>query len=330
MTINSLAKELLTTRLWNIEYATGLSLSRQLAYNINNHIPLSAAYGDTQAAPHNTQLLIRKAAERKKFKEQNAVQLVGDPMLKEQAEIFAGQLLIGNATEMHRWRCVDEDDEVINLVHVEGPITREGGACSYGSKEIRDEMLYAAKMPQTIGHIFLINSPGGSCYAANDFEMAIDAAKEAGQPTIGLIDGSCYSAALWLAARLDEVYYVHPQCGIGSVGAMCAFFTNKDGDENVITKERLHIVYAKDSFDKNAEMRESSEGDDTKVEADVAEAAKMFMDDMKRLRPNTPEEWLHGKTFKCHETDGIWTNGRNDLNGCIERILALHGNVHNK
>lgn len=330
MTINSLAKELLTTRLWNIEYATGLSLSRQLAYNINNHIPLSAAYGDTQAAPRNTQLLVRKAAERKKFKEQNAVQLMGDQMLKEQADIFAGKLWLCDAMGQYWWHEIEEDDEVINLVHVEGPITRGGGACTYGSQEIRDGMMFAASKPQTIGHIFLINSPGGSCYAANDFEMAIEAAKAAGQPTIGLIDGYCYSAALWLAARLDEVYYVHPQCGIGSVGAMSVFFTNKDGDENAITKEIYHEVYADESFDKNASWREAADGKDAEVKAEVAESAKMFMEDMKRLRPNTPEEWLHGKIFKCHETDGIWTNGRNDLNGCIERILALHGNVRNK
>ena len=320
--MNRLAKELLTTRLWHIDYATGMSLSRQLAYNFANHVSVN----DTQVAPHNTELLIRKAADRKEFKAAHAAQLISDPMLAAQADLFAKQIVVGNARELHRWHDIEEEDEVINLVHVEGPITREGGACSYGSKEIRDEVMYASQMAQTIGHIFLINSPGGSTYSSNDFEMAIGAAKEAGQPTIGLIDGSCYSAALWLAARLDEVYYVHPQCGIGSVGAMATFFTNKDGDENAITKEIFHLVYADESFDKNAEMRESAEGDYTMIKAEVAEAAQAFMDDMKRLRPNTPEEWLHGKTFKCSETDGIWTNGRSDLNGCIQRILAIRGN----
>ena len=50
----------------------------------------------------------------------------------------------------------------ISVYNISGPITRGGDGCSYGSKDHRDMMMDAANNPNCIGHIFLIDTPGGS------------------------------------------------------------------------------------------------------------------------------------------------------------------------
>ena len=49
-----------------------------------------------------------------------------------------------NPESMVRWGDIDPtEDAFINIVNVLGPITRGGGACSYGSKEMRDQCIFA-------------------------------------------------------------------------------------------------------------------------------------------------------------------------------------------
>ena len=314
---NKLIKELFETKLWQIDPSVGGGLARQIVDNMMNHSP----YGETsQKTP--VELLVCRASERRKFMSDHAIELVSDPLLSKRASLFQ-KVMVGNAPSMMRWGDVAEDDEVINLMHIDGPITRSGGACSIGSQEVRDQLISLSNKPQVLGHIFTIDSPGGSSYSSNDFEMGIAAAKEAGQPTIGLIDGTCASAAKHFSALLDEVYYVHPKCQIGCIGTYGAFFTNKNGDQNTVNQEVYHEIYASQSTEKNLMFRLSANGDDSAIQKMVDEDAEEFMQDIRDLEPNTPEEWLTGVMVDCDKTEGIWTVGRSNLDGCIQRVLEL-------
>ena len=62
----------------------------------------------------------------------------------------------------------------VNVIPIDGPITRNGDACSYGSKDIRDWMMEAAGNKYCRAHVLVINTPGGSAWAKNDFQQAID------------------------------------------------------------------------------------------------------------------------------------------------------------
>ena len=98
----------------------------------------------------------------------------------------------------------------VSVLTVDGPITRNGGGCSYGSVDHRNMMIKAANHPLCRGHIFIINTPGGSAWAKNDYEQAINYARKLGQPVIAFIDGMCASAGMYLASLCDERYYMHP------------------------------------------------------------------------------------------------------------------------
>lgn len=316
-------REILTTPAWNIEYNRGAMLARQVHANLIGHTPMN----DTVTMDKTTQrmeVLVRKASDRKTFERENATRLMSKPLFNEQAKQFTSKIMVGNARSLSWWDELDEDDQVINLLHVEGPITRNGGACSYGSKDIRDQMLYCADMPNCIGHILILDSPGGSAFASNDFEQATDAVRNAKQPSLGLIDGMCCSACMDAASMLDEVYFVHPKDMIGCIGTYYCDFTLKNGDQNSITQEVFREVYADISEDKNLIFRQLAEGDESGVKEWVNKFAQEFRDRVKARRPNTPDEWLKGKTLDASETVGIWTQGQSNLQGCIERILQLN------
>ena len=212
----------------------------------------------------------------------------------------------------------------VNVMPVDGPITRNGGACSYGSRDIRDWMMKAADNKFCQGHVLHINTPGGSAWAKNDFQQGIDYAHARGQRVIAFIDGLCASAGMYLASLCDEVYVMNPKDQLGCVGVMAAFFTMKNGDKDLSTGETYHEYYATKSINKNKEMRDIAENDDAKLlieELDNLEAE--FRADMKVAFPNAKDEHLDGKVFDAKDVMGILCDGEMMLGDVISRVFNL-------
>ena len=212
----------------------------------------------------------------------------------------------------------------VNVLNVLGPITRNGGACSYGSVDLRDLMMRAASSPNCLGHIFYIDTPGGSAWAKNDFQQAIDFAHERKQPVLAFIDGMCASAGMYLASFCDERYYMHPKDNIGCIGVMAAFYTQKDGSKDKYTSETYHEIYDPESFDKNKWVRDiANDNNDSLLIKELADLGVEFRNDVKAACPKATDEHLHGKMFDAKDVEGILVDGQNTLAGCIERIKKL-------
>lgn len=213
----------------------------------------------------------------------------------------------------------------VNVLNVQGPITRNGGACSYGSKQLRDMLFMAADSDFCCGHIFYINTPGGSAWAKNDFEQAIEYAHEKNQPVIAFIDGLCASAGMYLAALCDERYYMHPKDEVGCIGVMAAFYTMKDGEKNEYSGETYHEIYDPESFDKNRDFRDiANDGNDKQLVEDLKKLGNEFRSDVKKACPDATDEHLRGKVFAAEEVKGILVDDRMSFNEVIERVFALH------
>ena len=211
------------------------------------------------------------------------------------------------------------NEPFINLEIINGPITRNGDACSYGSRDHRDMMMMAADSPYCVGHIFSINTPGGSAWAKNDYQQAIDYAHSKGQKVIAFVDGMCASAGMYLASMCDERYYMNPKNQIGCIGVMAAFFTIADG-EKIYTNETYHELYDPESFDKNAEMREiANEGKTDALIAELTALGEEFRADVKKACPKATDEHLHGKIFDAADVDGILMDGQKNL----AEVIAL-------
>ena len=213
----------------------------------------------------------------------------------------------------------------VSVITVDGPITRNGGGCSYGSIDHRNMMIRAANHPLCRGHIFIINTPGGSAWAKNDYEQAINYARSLGQPVIAFIDGMCASAGMYLASFCDERYYMHPKDEIGCIGVMASFYTQADGSKNQFTDETYHELYDPESFDKNREFRDiANDGDSEKLVKELAELGVEFRADIKKACPAAKDEHLHGKVFDAEEVKGILMDDQSDFFSCVKRCFALY------
>lgn len=213
----------------------------------------------------------------------------------------------------------------VSVLTVDGPITRNGGGCSYGSIDHRNMMIKAANHPLCRGHIFIINTPGGSAWAKNDYEQAINYARSQGQPVIAFIDGMCASAGMYLASLCDERYYMHPKDEIGCIGVMASFYSQADGSKNQFTDETYHELYDPESFDKNREFRDiANDGDSEKLVKELGELSVEFRADVKKACPAAKDEHLHGKVFDAEEVKGILMDDQSDFFSCVKRCFDLY------
>ena len=227
-----------------------------------------------------------------------------------------------------QWTLEDEDAQnfpFVSVLTIDGPITRNGGGCSYGSIDHRNMMIRAANHPLCRGHIFIINTPGGSAWAKNDYEQAINYARSLGQPVIAFIDGMCASAGMYLASLCDERYYMHPKDEIGCIGVMASFYTQADGSKNQFTDETYHELYDPESFDKNREFRDiANDGDSEKLVKELAELGVEFRADIKKACPAAKDEHLHGKVFDAEEVKGILMDDQSDFFSCVKHCFDLY------
>ena len=221
-----------------------------------------------------------------------------------------------------------QDFPFVSVLTIDGPITRNGGGCSYGSVDHRNMMIRAANNSFCRGHIFIINTPGGSAWAKNDYEQAINYAHSLGQPVIAFIDGMCASAGMYLASFCDERYYMHPKDEIGCIGVMASFYTQADGSKNQFTDETYHELYDPESFDKNREFRDvANDGDSEKLVKELAELGVEFRADVKKACPNAKDEHLHGKVFNAEDVKGILMDDQSDFLSCVKRCFDLYNGV---
>ena len=213
----------------------------------------------------------------------------------------------------------------VSVLTIDGPITRNGGGCSYGSIDHRDMMMRAANHPLCRGHVFIINTPGGSAWAKNDYEQAIQYARSLGQPIIAFVDGMCASAGMYLASLCDERYYMHPKNEIGCIGVMAAFYTEADGSTNQFTNETYHELYDPESFDKNRAFRDiANDGKDEELIKELAELGVEFRADVKKACPNATDEHLHGKVFNAEDVKGILMDGQSSFMGVVQHAFELY------
>ena len=292
--------EILSNKEWMIQQEFLHSILPTLQYNIANHASLGI--------------------EREK-KSPMAIGQQGQDFIREYQVTQDGK-----THSRYGWRgdsLSELNEPFVNVMPIDGPITRNGGACSYGSMEIRDWMMEAANNPACQGHVLTVNTPGGSAWAKNDFQQGIDYAHARGQRVIAFIDGLCASAGMYLASLCDEVYVMNPKDQLGCVGVMAAFCTMKNG-EKYQWGETYHEYYATKSINKNKEMRDIAENDDAKLlieELDNLEAE--FRADMKAAFPNAKDEHLDGKVFDAKDVMGILCDGEMMLGDVISRVFNL-------
>ncbi len=240
---------------------------------------------------------------------------------------FEDKLYVGNIhrIESHLYwndEELQDDDQIINVVVVDGPITRDGGGCSYGSKDWRDQVLYANTIPQVVGHLFLINTPGGEAASRNDYEMMINDCREKGKPTVAFVDGMCCSSGVNLACRLDRVIVMNPRDDFGCIGTMAAFWAVAHDTVDQDGYRYVELV-GKDCPEKNAWYREAAKGDYEKLQAELDRDTEEFHRTVRENRPLVEDRMLTGEVFEAQQVRPALVDGIGDMERAIECVFQL-------
>ena len=213
-----------------------------------------------------------------------------------------------------------EDVKYINILRLTGPMTRGGGECSYGSLEMRDQLMQAADRDDVVGHIIYCRTPGGMATTLIDFRKAIDYIHERGQKIYMVCDGTVASGGAFLSAMCDGVFAYNGEDEIGSIGMYTAFFTMENGAVNSITQEKYVEYYADKSTEKNRAYRDG--GDMDLIKKETNEYLDELLAAMKQDRPSIEEEQMNGAMFKMKDVVGTIIDGICTLQELCERIYG--------
>ena len=240
---------------------------------------------------------------------------------------FDDKLYVGNIHRIENhlyWNDEElaEDDQIVNVVVIDGPVTRDGDGCSYGSKDHRDQIMYANTIPQVVGHIFILNTPGGAASARIDYEQAFADCREKGKPTVAWVDGMCCSAGQLVASFCDRVIVMNGRNTMGCIGTMCAFWAVANGTVDKDGYRYIELVSVT-SPDKNAEYREAADGNTKKLQAELDKLGEEFRETVRQNRPLVKEEHLTGKTFDAQDVMGALVDEIGDYNRAIECVFEL-------
>ena len=216
-------------------------------------------------------------------------------------------------------------DAFINVICFSGPMMRNGGACAYGSIELRQMIMQAADNENCIGHIFIVDTPGGSSATKYDFQEAMDYAHAKGQETAMLVDGMLLSAGMAWGALCKKRYARTQHSLFGCMGTYASFYTNKSGDVNAITQEMFHVVYADSSPNKNKIWRDAAEGDEQSLREWVNRENNQYLNIIRQGIPNATEEQLLGGEWEAGEVIGTLCDGIRSLDEIVNEMLEAKG-----
>ncbi len=239
------------------------------------------------------------------------------------------QFLMSEPDNENHGTQVESNEAYLNIIFVEGLVTRNGGACTYGSKQMRNLIMQASDDEDCKGHVIIFDTPGGLATAIPDFKLAIDYAHSKGLMVDGVIDGACCSAGIYIGSMCDHLYYTSPSDRVGSVGTFAILDVMKSGDVDPTTGEKHYEIYDPESYDKNDWYRQlSEEGKSDLIVEDLKRDGKEFRDYVKSRRPGCTDEQLHGKVYKCGEVEGSFVDGQRTLQEVFQEVMAHYYETH--
>lgn len=222
------------------------------------------------------------------------------------------QVYVGDP-ERIRWRnTLREDDEIVNLVSIVGPILRDYSWWACNALEIRQSIVNASEDPLVRAHLLYINTPGGQSSALPDIEQAINYAKNKGLPVYGLIDGMACSLGFGILSMCDKVFFVNPENEVGCAGVFRSYWNAKPGttDSDGMT---YFEVYDKESYEKNKSSRDLMNGDEESTIAELKSIRDYYVNLIKTNRPSVTNDQLHGKIFRAADVIGTMVDGQSDM-----------------
>lgn len=191
----------------------------------------------------------------------------------------------------------DAPPQSVAVHTVIGTITKYG-FCGGGTEGLMQQMKEADDHKNISAHLIEIDSGGGE--ATNIESVARFIKNDIKKPIVAWYNGTCASAAYYIAAAADEVFSSEPTDIVGSIGTYIGFQDLKGYFElNGIT---IHEIYADQSTLKNIDFKEALNGNyDPIKEGLLNPYAQTFINTISEFRNITDEDAFKGKVYMTNE-----------------------------
>ena len=151
--------------------------------------------------------------------------------------------------------------EGIGVINLNGPITKNGGMSTSGTKDLASSMIQMSKDSRIKGFIVKTDSGGGASAAV---QIMIDAINEVKStvPVYAVVEkgGMAGSAAYGIISACTGIYSEDPMSIVGSVGTMISFSGTPHGNVDS-NGEKTVVLYATKSTAKNKAFNEAIDND---------------------------------------------------------------------
>lgn len=213
--------------------------------------------------------------------------------------------------------------ETIAVYNLDSVITKYGGYSHYGTVEIANQFKKMEANENIIGHIFNIESGGGSSNAIKYLREVTNSSVR-NKPLVTYAEDIMASAAMYLASDSDYIFVKSKDALVGSIGTMVEFDGYKANSEDTTGKRHIRL-YASQSVNKNKEYEDAINDFNFEIiQKEILEPhAAEFIVDMENNRPNITEEQKTGKIYRAGDTVGTLIDAIGSFEDAIAKVNEL-------
>ena len=253
----------------------------------------------------------------------NGLSIEVAPEPKENMQFAIGQTSRSNISMSGISSDSSSQDRFVHVQPIIGIMTKHDQDCGpRGMRTIGQRLLKADQMADIIGHLLVMECPGGSSLAVPELDDAIQACTK---PVLILVDDVWASAAVHGGRNATEIWATRENAMIGSIGTLFSFNGRKSVSEENQSKQVEITVYADESFEKNLEVREAIDNFNFKPLKDnlLNPINQEFQDNIRAAFPNVEDKHLHGATFFAKDVIGVFLHGICSMDEAVNRVFEL-------
>jgi protease-4 len=218
-----------------------------------------------------------------------------------------------------------QNEKVVHVMPVRGIMMKHDMACGpRGTRTLGNRLLNADADSSVVGHVLIIEGPGGSANAVPELAEAIAGCKK---PVLGYVDGMAASAHQYVLSYCTEKWANRATDIVGSIGTMLMFSGRTQKSEEDLFKVREVTIYADDAFEKNEEYETAINKFEFKLakERILNPHNEQFQKDIKANCPGVEDKHLHGRTFAAAEVLGALIDTIGSFDNAVKRVVELSG-----
>jgi ClpP class serine protease len=222
----------------------------------------------------------------------------------------------------------NEDDEatyekVVHVLPLRGVLMKNDMMCGpRGARTMGQRLVNADKDKSVIGHVIIIEGPGGAAHAVPELT---DAIKECTKPIVVWVDGLMCSAHMYVGAFAAERIASRATDMVGCIGTMLVYEGRTAKSEENELNIRQVTIYADDAFEKNEEYEQAINEFNFKPAKErlLNPHNEQFVNDLKAQLPGVEDKHLHGRTFQAGEVIGSLIDRIGSFDDAVNRVIEL-------